>query len=176
MNAGTSTSTSDGPVQRVSDIFDDALGVVYGYLARRCGSTDLAQELTATTFTRATAAAARGTVDEVTVAWLITIARNLLVDHWRREAVAKRALELAEERELLADPWIEVIDAERCRALLAELRPEHRTALSLRYLDDLPVSEVASLMDRSVRATESLLVRARGALRRRYEDTGGDDD
>lgn len=176
MNAGTSTSTSDGPVQRVSDIFDDALGEVYGYLARRCGSTDLAQELTATTFTRATAAAARGTVDEVTVAWLITIARNLLVDHWRREAVAKRALELAEERELLADPWIEVIDAERCRALLAELRPEHRTALSLRYLDDLPVSEVASLMDRSVRATESLLVRARGALRRRYEDTGGDDD
>ena len=176
MNAGTSTSTSDGPVQRVSDIFDDALGEVYGYLARRCGSTDLAHELTATTFTTATAAAARGTVDEVTVAWLITIARNLLVDHWRREAVAKRALELAEERELLADPWIEVIDAERCRALLAELRPEHRTALSLRYLDDLPVSEVASLMDRSVRATESLLVRARGALRRRYEDTGGDDD
>ena len=176
MNAGTSRSTNDGPVQRVSEIFDDAVAEVYGYLARRCGSTDLAQELTATTFTRATAAAARGTVDEVTVAWLITIARNLLVDHWRREAVAKRALELAEERELFADPWIEVVDAERCRALLAELRPEHRTVLALRYLDDLPVAEVASLMDRSVRATESLLVRARAALRRRYEDTGGDDD
>ena len=38
----------------------------------------------------------------------------------------------------------------------------------LRYLDGLSVPDVAALLDRSVHATESLLVRARGAFRDRY--------
>ncbi|MDT9151321.1 sigma-70 region 4 domain-containing protein, partial [Escherichia coli] len=51
-------------------------------------------------------------------------------------------------------------------ALLAlrALKPQHRVALLLRYVDDLPVAEVARLLGKSVRATESLLVRARSAL------------
>ena len=46
----------------------------------------------------------------------------------------------------------------------------HRTALTLRYLDGLPVPEVAALLDRTVHATEALLVRARLAFRRAYGD------
>lgn len=160
----------------LSAIFDDALPEIYGYLRRRCGSVELAEDLTSTTFVRAASAAARGQVRAVTVAWLITIARNLLVDHWRHEAVVRRAAEVVEERELRSDPWKVVIDAQRARELLMDLRPEHRTVLMLRYLDDLPVSEVATILDRSVRATESLLVRARHALRSAYEETGAADE
>jgi RNA polymerase sigma-70 factor (ECF subfamily) len=40
----------------------------------------------------------------------------------------------------------------------------------LRYLDDLSVAEVAGLLGKSVRATESLLVRARTALRAAYRE------
>jgi RNA polymerase sigma-70 factor (ECF subfamily) len=47
--------------------------------------------------------------------------------------------------------------------------------LTLRYLDGLPVAEVADHMDRSLHATETLLVRARGALRRLYQEEYGDD-
>ena len=43
-------------------------------------------------------------------------------------------------------------------------------ALTLRYLDGLPVPEVAAHLGRSVHATETLLVRARAALRRVYEE------
>lgn len=50
-------------------------------------------------------------------------------------------------------------------AALAALTPEHRTVLVLRYVDDLPVGDIARIVGRSVRATESLLVRARAALR-----------
>ena len=46
--------------------------------------------------------------------------------------------------------------------------------LTLRYLDDLPVPEVAVLIDRTLHATEALLVRARAAFRRAY--TEGDAD
>lgn len=157
----------------VSDIFAEALPVVYGYVRRRCGSDDLAEELTGRTFVRATTACTTGNVDEPTVAWLITIARNLLVDHWRREAVAERVRGAVEPIGRPADPWNAVLDASRAESLLAELKPDHRSALTLRYLDDLPVNDVADALGRSVHATESLLVRARAALRQGYENTGG---
>ena len=155
-------------------MYEGALPEVYGYLRRRCGSVDLAEELTATTFVRATTACCRGTVTEPTVGWMITIARNLLVDHWRRQAIAERSMELAEPTPVAIDPCHAVIDADRAEALLATLKPEHRAALTLRYLDDLSVPDVAEALDRSIHATESLLVRARRALRRAYDaDEGG---
>ena len=60
-------------------------------------------------------------------------------------------------------------DAADTRAVLDRLGPHHRLALTLRYLDGLPVPEVARLLDRSLHATEALLVRARTAFRRAYD-------
>ena len=57
--------------------------------------------------------------------------------------------------------------------MLAGLGAHHRAALTLRYLDDLPVAEVAAVLDRTVHATEALLVRARAAFRRAYEPEPG---
>ena len=55
--------------------------------------------------------------------------------------------------------------------MLDQLTAAHRAALTLRYLDDLPVPQVAALLGRTLHATEALLVRARAAFRRRYEST-----
>ena len=52
------------------------------------------------------------------------------------------------------------------REVLSRLAPQHRAALTLRYLDGLSVPEAATILDRSVAATETLLVRARRALRK----------
>ena len=62
--------------------------------------------------------------------------------------------------------------------MLGRLGPHHRAALTLRYLDDLPVPQVASLLGRTVHATEALLVRARSAFRTAYcqAGSGGGDD
>ena len=58
-------------------------------------------------------------------------------------------------------------------AALRASRRHQRTALTLRYLDGLSVPEVAEHLGRSVHATETLLVRARAALRRVYEEEDG---
>jgi RNA polymerase sigma-70 factor, ECF subfamily len=44
----------------------------------------------------------------------------------------------------------------------------HRAALTLRYVDNLPVPEVAHALGRSVHATETLLIRAKRAFRSQY--------
>ena len=61
----------------------------------------------------------------------------------------------------------------RAREVLDRLGAHHRAALTLRYLDGLPVPEVARHLDRTVHATEALLVRARTAFRRIYEGEEG---
>jgi RNA polymerase sigma-70 factor, ECF subfamily len=67
------------------------------------------------------------------------------------------------------DPWDATLDAIRAQQTLSSLAGQHRAALLLRYVDDLPVNEVAAVLGRTLHATEALLVRARRAFRRAYE-------
>jgi RNA polymerase sigma-70 factor (ECF subfamily) len=161
--------------QALLALYDRAVPQVYGYLLRRCGSEPVAEDLTAETFLAAVDAVQRGTVPELTVAWLIGVARHKLVDHWRRQAREERNMAVAAgELVEVEDPWDEHVDAARAHQVLAELAGHHRAALTLRYLDGLPVPEVADHLGRTVHATEALLVRARTAFRRTYGERRDD--
>ena len=161
--------------EQVLAIYRRALPRVYGYLLPRCGDTALAEDLTAETFLAAVAAAAAPAAPEVSVGWLIGVARHKLVDHWRRAGREQRALTAGDlGDEAVDDPWDEVVDTSAAYAALARLPGQQRAALTLRYLDDLPVAEVAAHLGRSLHATETLLVRARAALRRVYEEERDD--
>ena len=154
-------------------LYDEALPQVYGYLLPRCGQKALAEDLTAETFLAAVDTVRRDQL--VTVGWLIGVARHKLVDHWRRLAREERSLALV--RAEPEPPWEDgVLDAVTARAALERLGPHHRLALTLRYLDGLPVPEVARLLDRTLHATEALLVRARAAFRRAYDTPGTEVD
>jgi RNA polymerase sigma-70 factor, ECF subfamily len=149
-------------VDPVAAIYDRALPRVYGYLLPRCGSVAVAEDLTAETFTAAVVASRRPNAPEVTVPWLVGVARHKLVDHWRWLAREHRSLAVAEPLcDPVDDPWEEWLDAEAAHAALSRLAPHHRLALVLRYLDGLPVAQVAEHLGRSLHATETLLVRAR---------------
>jgi RNA polymerase sigma-70 factor (ECF subfamily) len=159
-------SRADQPDPVVA-IYRQALPRVYGYLLSRCGSATLAEDLTSETFLAAVAASRQGSLTEVNVAWLVGVARHKLVDHWRRLEREDRTL-AATEPMGTDDPWDDVIDTDAALAALAHLPVPPRAALTLRYLDGLPVAEVAAHLGRSLTATETLLVRSREALRRHY--------
>lgn len=153
-------------------LYDLALPEVYGYLASRCGSASVAEELTSDTFLAAVEAVKRDMVPNLTVAWLIGVARHKVVDHWRRRERENRAVRAVTDDpagEPGEDPWDVTVDAMVAQQALAALGAHHRSALTLRYLDGLPVREVADHLGRTVGATEALLVRARAAFRARYE-------
>jgi RNA polymerase sigma-70 factor (ECF subfamily) len=153
----------------VAAIYPHALPQVYGYMVPRCGSVVLAEDLAAETFMAAVAATRRHPPPHVSVAWLIGIARHKLVDHWRRSERERRGLAgVGQEDRPSEDPWGEFLDAQAAHVALLQLPGPQRAALTLRYLDGLPVPEVAQHLGRSVHATETLLVRARAALRRVY--------
>jgi RNA polymerase sigma-70 factor (ECF subfamily) len=162
-------------VQDLLAVIDAELGNVFAYVLRRCGDRALAEDLTSDVVLRAVRETKR-TGAVVTPAWLTTVARNRLVDHWRSAAREDRRLRLAwSDRD--PDEWLDTgtaPDPDAVREVMRGLRPDHQAALALRYLDDLSVPEVADALGRSVHATESLLARARRAFRTSYtEQTDG---
>jgi RNA polymerase sigma-70 factor, ECF subfamily len=158
------------PAFALLELYDDALPHVYGYLLARCRDTGLAEDLTAESFLAAVHAVRNSGSPDPSIPWLIGVARHKLADHWRRVEREQRGLRLLDsEPAHVDDPWDTVVDRLRAREVLDRLGAHHRAVLTLRYLDGLPVPDVARHMDRTPQATEALLVRARAAFRRIYE-------
>ena len=160
---------ADEPGAALLALYDRALPAVYGYLLPRCGAASLAEDLTSETFLAAVDAVRRDDAPAVSTPWLVGVARHKLVDHWRRIAREERGLRaVAGNVPPPPDPWDQRVDSLCAQRTLQRLAPQHRAALTLRYVDDLPVAEVAIVMERTIHATEALLVRARGAFREAY--------
>lgn len=170
-----SVEPGDDLAEGFLDLYDQALPEVYGYLLHRCGDVSLAEDLTSEVFVTAVRSARRGQPIALTTAWLIAVARNKLIDHWRRRASEERGL-----RRLTAGPGIEeteglgALEEGRATETLGRLPEQYQAALTVRYVDGLSVPEAANVLGRTLHATESLLARARGAFRRLYLEA--DDD
>lgn len=166
-------------------------GPVYGYLLRRMGDPEAAQDVTAEAFTEVLegADAFEGPPAGLR-AWVFRIARNRMVDHYRRESYRRHSSldEMAEAGRLpeaVDDPESEVVgrtEQERILALTEELTPDQREVVLLRLVAELPVAEVAELMDRTPGAVKVLQHRALRSLADKLEEEegeagrGGEDD
>lgn len=148
---------------------------VYRYLRVR-SSAELAEELTAEVFV---SAFKTWSVDEhLQTGWLITVARRRLIDEWRRQA---RSRDRQQHLAIVTPTESAASDSEtETRMLVMEvldsLPPLQRQALLLCYLDDLSVAAVAVILNRSYRAVESLLARARRNFARLYAATSDDEE
>jgi RNA polymerase sigma-70 factor (ECF subfamily) len=145
--------------------YDATFDEVYRYAARLTGSRAAAEDLTQDVFVRLVRAARSGSVTTIGDGWLITTLRRLFIDRVR-SSTSERARLMVVANQPAAEP--ERGDHE---SLLAGLTDRERAAIVFRYVDDLPVGEVAALLGSSVRATESLLQRAK--RRAQKNDTRG---
>lgn len=160
---------SDTARRQLGQLYEREKATVFGFLLARCGARQVAEDLTAEVFINAARRFAEGRQDEVTTAWLITTARRRLIDHWRwREGERRRLDRVRRERRVpdATDP-----DDERVLRALDSLPDRQRIALTLRYLDEHSVTEIAETMDVSYRTVESLLGRARRGFSRAYEES-----
>ena len=163
------------PAQRFLHFYDEALPHVYGYLARRCGRRPWPRTC-APRRSWPPSTPSGASPPAVSVPWAMAWpATSSSTTGGGRPATSGDSRcspgPVPEPPEVGFDPA--TVDTRR---LLDSPLPQHRAALTLRYLDDLSVPEVAQLLGRSVHATEALLVRARVAFRRAYDGSGGTRD
>lgn len=103
--------------------------------------------------------------------WLKRVTVNLAIDRLRLakrlsgDEVPDRA-----DDEPLADACIEASQENRmAREMIAALPDRQRAAIVLTYYEELPNAEAAGIMDMNIKAFESLLHRAKAALRKAFE-------
>lgn len=139
------------------ECYDQSVRAVYRAASRLTGgdrarTDDLVQDV----YLSLVRSIRSGGVTEIGLGWLLTSVRHRYFDRLRGEERDNRRLTLV---------WSQPETETLARADLSGLPERERVALVLRYLEDLPVAEVASLMGQSVHATESLLARARRRAR-----------
>jgi RNA polymerase sigma-70 factor (ECF subfamily) len=112
--------------------------------------------------------------------WLCACCRNEMLMRFRSRRTAPAEVELADDVEPAIDfglgggrdPEVALLEREAARRvhLALDLLPAHYgRALEWKYLEDLPVQEIASRLNLGPKAAESLLTRARSAFRAAYE-------
>lgn len=141
---------------------------VYGFSLGVLGNPTDAEDVTQTTFLNAYRALARGERVDNPRSWLLRIAQNVCRQRFR--AAARRPQEVELDAELQAAASDEAAPtAEEIRAALMHLAFNQRTVLVLREIEGRPYTEIAETMGLSVSAVETLLFRARRALREQLE-------
>ena len=142
--------------------------VVYRYALLLLRSPADAEDVTQTTFVRAYRALRRGSRVRNPKSWLLKIAHNECLRHLGSPARGIIPLELDEA--MVAVPEDEDgPTAAEIRDALEKLGFNQRAALVMRELEDRSYAEIAEVLGLSVSAVETLLFRARRALREQLE-------
>lgn len=165
---------TEGDAEAFADLYDRYACVVYRYVYYRVGSASIAEDLTSETFLRALRRITSFTWQgKDFAAWLVTIARNLVTDHFKS---GRCRLEVCTAEMLDADrveegPEQAVLDS-ITRATLLEtigrLDTDQRRCVVLRFLRGLSVAETALIMERREGAVKALQYRAVRSLARMF--------
>lgn len=147
--------------------------------ARLQGDRDLTREIVQIAMMKALSKLDSYRGEASLLTWLCSCCRNEILMHLRRRRTAPvnvEPVELEKEVEPSDDPEVALLGRERALRVHMALDgiPEHYArALEWKYLDRLPVREVASRMGVLPKAAESILTRARQAFRKTYESFHG---
>ena len=160
-----------------AELFRAEYSTVYRYFYYRTGSRTMSEDLTQETFVRAYRAFARFDPSRASSAtWLLTIARRLFVDEWRRTSQHVYAeTEVPESVAGEESPEAELCRRETNAALyraMAMLSERERHLIALKYAAGLRNREIARILGKSERHTAVLLCRTLAKLRKILEKEG----
>lgn len=160
---------------------DDYIPAVYRFAAARLRhDRELTREIAQATLVKALGSLASFRGEASLITWLCACCKSEIAAHFRRrgtrpvevewteERVAEsrtpgRAPEHGPERSMLRGEAAELV-----HVALDGLPPRYAQVLEWKYLDNLPVKEIADRLELKAKAAESLLTRARNSFREVY--------
>ncbi|MBY8878211.1 ECF subfamily RNA polymerase sigma factor, BldN family [Actinacidiphila acidipaludis] len=162
----------DGETEAFGRLYDHYSDTVYRYIYYRVGSKATAEDLTSETFLRALRRIGTFTWQGRDFgAWLVTIARNLVADHFkssrfRLEVTTGEMLDANEVERSPEDSVLESLSNEALLTAVRKLNPQQQECVTLRFLQGLSVAETARVMGKNEGAIKTLQYRAVRTLAR----------
>ncbi|MCM2578275.1 ECF subfamily RNA polymerase sigma factor, BldN family [Streptomyces meridianus] len=165
-----------GEAEAFGRLYDQYADTVYRYIYYRVGGKATAEDLTSETFLRALRRIGTFTWQGRDFgAWLVTIARNLVADHFKssRFRLEVTTGEMLDANEVERSPEDSVLEHLSNTALLEAVRrlnPQQQECVTLRFLQGLSVAETARAMGKNEGAIKTLQYRAVRTLARLLPD------
>jgi len=164
------------PAPDFATAYDQHVFQVYGFFAYRVRTREDAEDLTQLTFERAMRAWGRFDPKRSQAqTWLLSIARNLLIDHYRADKRAGQVpLEDMGGEEPASDaPGPDLGLEPELATALAELSPRDREIVALRYGADLSGPEIAGVTGLELANVQQILSRSLRRMRGQLEPESG---
>jgi RNA polymerase sigma-70 factor (ECF subfamily) len=165
-----------GETEAFGRLYDHYSDTVYRYIYYRVGGKATAEDLTSETFLRALRRIGTFTWQGRDFgAWLVTIARNLVADHFkssrfRLEVTTGEMLDANEVERSPEDSVLESLSNEALLQAVRKLNPQQQECVTLRFLQGLSVAETARIMGKNEGAIKTLQYRAVRTLARLLPD------
>jgi RNA polymerase sigma-70 factor (ECF subfamily) len=145
------------------------------FFLRTSRDPQLAEDLTQEVFVKLLRAAARYRANGRLSVYVFRIARNLWIDHYRRQALRPRTVS-ADQRPLGWQSWpgtepMPLVaaalrdDTAAMHRALADLSQDHQAVLELAVFQELPYADVAAVLDIPIGTVKSRVHHAIGQLR-----------
>lgn len=164
---------NDSAEERIVAVYRETIDTLYTYVSRCAGGDrTLAEDVTQETWLRAVREWRRTGPPDRPLAWLTTVARNLLISYYRRRRPASLEAMSADEVLAAVEDGRAAESAEIAAIVghaLARLPAGEAQLIEAYHFDERRVAQIAAGAGLSERAVEGRLRRARQRLRRELE-------
>src|SRR3989344_232794 len=145
-------SISEKKTEEFIEAYDRFVDAIFRHFYFRLFNRDVAKDLMQETFTRTWEYVSKGKEVNNLKSFLYKVANNLIIDEYRkRRELSLDSLQLKGFDVANHEQEIIVRDVENSHVLQAvsKLSSEHRQVITLRYVDDLSIKEIAEIIGES---------------------------
>ena len=155
----------DSISEQFERIYDQYIDKIYRFVYLKVGSEDIAEDIVSKVFIKGWKSyQEQGQEIKNPSAFLYQIARNSVVDYYRERGRTKTVSsdilpEIIDSDKNLQDRAIFTADLNLIKKSIQNLKKEHQDVIIWHYLEDMPIKEIALLVDKSEGAVRVMLHR-----------------
>ncbi len=157
------------PYIAFNTLYDENVDKIYRFIYLKVNCEDTAKDLTSETFAKIWEHLNNGQKIKNSRAFAFQVARNLIIDHYRQKDRSPISLSNCPE---MSDPTSDIerrfqlsSDIDKIKTALANLENDQREAIVLRYVEDMPISEIAQILGKKQGTVRVILHRGLKVLR-----------
>jgi len=162
------------PRKKFSKIYDKHIEKIYRFIYLKVNSEEIAQDLCSETFLKGWESFKNNQNIENPSAFLYRIARNLVTDYYRQKGrtqiVSTEFTPITDPNPSLEERMTLNSDLEQIKTALVDLKEDYQNVIIWHYLDDLPIPEIAKMLNKSEENTRVFLHRALKALKNKLNN------
>ena len=164
--------------EKFSQIYDQYIGKIYKFVYFKVSSQEIAEDITSNVFLKGWEAFQNQGLKKEKIlnpgAFLYQIARNALTDHYRETAKTKViltdiTLQIVDPGTSLEEKAILSSEFQEVKLAIQNLKQDYQDIIICHYIDDMKVSEIAKIMDKSEGTVRVMLHRGIKALKKEME-------